>query len=339
VRCSFVVVAMLSACTGASEHAHQGLPYLYVPPDPPRLPVGCTGGSDNELAIGSSVDADLPVIVLDDDFLPCFGMYPPRPRVAIWSDGTIVFARDGVDAGDARQELVQGSIPATAVDELVTEVADAVEHSPRAFDSKGIGGETSLLVRVHGQWRAATVTGAFPSAFIGESTPPPPPPPPPSLGSDARGRSFEQALAAAARPQSIAPPPAFARAYQALLAARPADGGPITRDDLSVAFFPLRVLGGEARTRELVKTAWPIELPQPPVDVAPCADDVECVRDVAPAHRESADKLRRDLQRSDFKLVFEARGQRFLSRFDSHYHGERTIQQLEVCAAHLGADH
>jgi len=301
----FAIVSVLVACTGAAKREGKGLPYRYVPPAPPELPDGCTGGPNNQLTIGPELGSDPPVIVLDDDFLPCAGQDPPRPRVAIWRDGTIVFARAGVLAGERIQELVQGTIPPIEVNKLIEDVADAVEHSPRRFDTGeySLGGQTSLVVWNHGHWRAAIVDGAFPDDFIRAGTPPTP----------------------------------FAQAYKELLDARPADGSAITRDELSVTFFPLRVLGGEAVAHKRLEIAWPGELPQPPADVDPCADDVECVRDIAPAHRGLADQLRQEIHRSSFDVEFTAHGQHFLSRFDSHYHGERGIQQLERCAAHLGA--
>lgn len=339
----FAIVSVFLACTGTAKREPKGLPYRYVPPAPPELPDGCTGGPDNELISGPEVGSDPPIIVLDDDFLPCFGQDPPRPRVAIWKDGTIVFARAGVHAGEPIQELVQGTIPSSRVNNLLEDVAKAIEHSPRRFDAGGAfpGGQTSLIVSDHGRWRAAIVNGAFSDDFIRVVThpvvqpaPPPARPPPPTTGSDGYGTSFDVSFA-----PPVPPPTQFAQAYKELLDVRPADGSAITRDELSVTFFPLRVLGGEALAHKRLEIAWPVELPQPPADVDPCADDVECVHDIAPVHRELADKLRQEIHRSNLNVEFTAHGEHFLSRFDSHYHGERGIQQLERCAAHLGATH
>jgi hypothetical protein len=337
-----LVIAILSvswACTGATKREHDSLPYRYVPPSPPELPAGCIGGSNNELSIGRELGSDPPVIVLDDDFLPCFGREPLRPRVAIWSDGTIVFARESVSAGKPIQELVQGTIPLNEVAKLVDDVADAVEHSPRNFDTNAPGGyeidrgQTSLVVWNHDHWRAAIVTGASPDDFIRaltSSPPSPSPPPPPMPGSDELGTALVDLSA-----PSIPPPLRFAQAYKELLDARPAGGAAITRDELSVTFFPLRILGSEALAHERREIAWPAKLPQPPVDVDPCADDEECVRDIAPAHRELAENVRREIRESSFKFELSAHGRHFVARFDSHYHGERDILQLERCAAHL----
>lgn len=333
MRFAIAIVSVAWACTAAQARDHGSLPYRALVPMPPKVPAGCTGGSDNEIAIGSALGSDLPVIVLDDDFVGCFND-PPRPRVAIWSDGTIVFARTGVRFGVESEELVQGAISPSEVDKLVADVADAVEHSPRRFDTHdptGLGGgDTSLVVWSHGHWHAAVVSGELKEDFIGAGTqrvaqPAPPAPP----GSDEYGVSLDGSF--------VRPPLPFARAYKELLDVRPADGAPITRDDLSVTFFPLRVAGSEALARKRAKIAWPATLPQPPADVEPCTDDRECVRDIPSAQREPADELLREIYRASFAVDLTARGQHFLARFDSHYHGERDILRLERCAEHLGA--
>jgi hypothetical protein len=347
MRFAVAVISMVWACTGVTKRERNGLPYRYVPPRPPGLPAECSPGSDNEVTTGAELGSDPPIIVLDD-FLPCFGQDPPRPRVAIWSDGTIMFARAGVRAGESVQELVQGTIPSNDVNKLIADIANAVERSPRRFDTRdpnvgGLGGgQTSLIVWDHGHWRAAIVNGAFPREFlrattqpVGQPEPPQAAPPPatPTTGSDevGIGISFSESFA-----PPIPPPTRFARAYKELLDARPADGAPITRDNLSVTFFPLRVAGDEALAHERRELPWPAELPQPPVDVEPCADDAECVRDIAPAQRELADQLRQEIHRSKLDVELTAHGKHFLARFDSHYHGERGILQLERCAAQLG---
>jgi len=290
----------------------------------------CGWGERNLLWLEHYNEQDVPVVVLDEDIISCFGSAKPRPTVAIWEDGRIVFIRK---AG-AGFEKVQGVIPRAEVRSLVHDVAAKLTSSDRRHDTNTSGHIlsgtqiTTIIVRDGDRWRASTIDGAseddFRDAVAGVSQPPPNP---------TSTVDFDVGL-----PTNDPPPRTFAELYVRLLESRPANAKSFVpyAYDIDLLEIDHRGLGsGRWDDEQRRSVAWPSDLPTPPDDVVPgrCENSLDAERQpceyaLDPSYNATVERH----QREGTNRV-RVKGALYYLRATELYAGERTIRALMECNA------
>src|SRR5262245_54947786 len=120
--CSLLVV--IGGCLRPIDHPAR-VDVLRPRPTSKALAEGCRGGEGNEVRLAAGIEADAPVVVLDEIHL--HGVQPQQPMVALWPDGRVLFTRVLKADGDRTTfEHLQATIPPSTVDALVHEVARAL---------------------------------------------------------------------------------------------------------------------------------------------------------------------------------------------------------------------